>query len=473
MNLKKQSFYIFIIFSLLIIAIQCQSKDEEIEPKVIGSSNNKSTQSNNSSNSSSNSSSNNSSSNSSSNSSNNKTSQSSGNSKSSSNTNTSSGTSSQSTQSNGTNNNNNANEVAKDYAISENNSDLNENSSLMNTTSTESNTSGIYKVEKAKAEKIDTLPIEKEDLSAIRWSEFDHYGFKIAISTPNEFNDDSVINIKWQAVEDMEPSSTIKIELHTNLTRRNDNIAYPTTETIIIDDNIPNNINEINWNPYLKLKKNERYYIRIWAYTNHNTATMSGLCLWSINDLLQDKVTTETTTTKRNIYKTIAFPAVGALLCFTVIGHFVMESRKSKKYRSINNDSSDADSQDGIANRGENIYYDAIKTEGNEGFCTLPQPWELEAKRKHMYNNQSSLSDGSTYQKIGDSQLNYENVILNEARGNNDPITLTIEKPESTMVQKIPKFPVDNPASIRSHHHHHHHHHSSSGSSCDSNVPLL
>ena len=72
------------------------------------------------------------------------------------------------------------------------------------------------------------------------------------------------------------------------MTRRNDYTIYPTAETIIIDDNIPNNVNEVNWNPNVKFRKYEKYYIRIWAYTNSNTATMSGYCLWSINDVLPE-----------------------------------------------------------------------------------------------------------------------------------------------------------------------------------------
>ncbi|OUM60772.1 hypothetical protein PIROE2DRAFT_21049 [Piromyces sp. E2] len=332
--------------------------------------------------------------------------------------------------------------------------------------------------EKAKAKAIDKLPIEKEDLKLIKWNEFDHHGFNITINTPNVIDDNTIINIKWRTIDNLKPSSSIKIELHTNLTRRDSYMVYPVTETISIDDNIPKEVTEISWNPYVKFKKNERYYIRVWAYTNNNTATMSGLCLWSINDILPDKNVETQTTKGTNYFKTVAFPAIGALLCFTVVGHFVYESKKANKYHSLNDNNSDADSQDGLNNKGEKIYYDAIKIEENErnNFHTLPQPWELEAKRKltlTRQNNQSSLSDGSSnYQRLIDSSDNYEDIsiVLNEARNNNDPISLTIEKPSIPKLPKIPKYQVNNPVQSRSHHHkhHHHHHHSSSGGSYDS-----
>ena len=209
---------------------------------------------------------------------------------------------------------------------------------------------------------------------------------------------------------------------------------------------------------------------------------MSGLCLWSINDLLPDKEVEEesTTTNGTNYFKTVAFPAIGALLCFTVVGHFVYESKKANRYHNLNDSESEVDSQDGLNNKGERIYYDAIKIEENErnNYHTLPQPWELEAKRKltltrqNNQNNQSSLSDGSNYQKLVDNSDNYDDisVVLNEAKYNNDPISLTIEKPSVPKLPKMPKYQVDNPIQNRTHQHkhHHHHHHSSSGSSYDS-----
>ncbi|ORX57159.1 hypothetical protein BCR36DRAFT_345072 [Piromyces finnis] len=333
------------------------------------------------------------------------------------------------------------------------------------------------RVEKAKAELIDKHQILKEDLTLVKWSEFDHHGFNITISTPNVFNEDSIVNIKWKTVDEFEPSSSIKIELHANLTRRDDYIAYPTTETIIIDDNIPSDINEVNWNPYIKFKKNEKYFIRVWAYTNNNTATMSGLCLWSVNTILVEdieKVKTDNVEGNKNYFKTVGFPAIGALLCFTVIGHFVYESKKNNKYHNISGNNSDVDSHDGLNNyRGEQIYYDAIKVEESERNYSLPQPWELEAKRKltlTRQNNQLSLSDGSdNYQRLIDGSDNYEDISVVLDEENNEPISLTIEKPSIPKLPKLPKYPIDNPLQNRQHHkHHHHHRHNSSVSSYDS-----
>jgi len=508
MNLRKHNFLFLVFLTLLFLAIQCQNNNEpttnkeEVLPKVISVSgqksdninenNNKSSNSNSSSSSKNNSrdNSNKSSSSSSSDSSNKSSSSSSSDSSSKSsgdnssrNSDDSLSKSSSSSSSNSSSSNSNKNSssnsndnINKNQGISsatsndsnndkvlESNNSNGDNKSTNNDSQDNSNSSSLIRIEKAKAERIETIEIEKADLGLIRWNEFDKNGFKIAISTPNVFDENSVVDIKWQAIDGMEPSSTIKIELHTNLTRKNDYFAYPTTETIVIDDNIPSNVNEINWNPYLKLKKNEKYFIRVWAYTNNNTATMSGLCIWSINDLLsEDKNTKTTKNNKASIVKLITFPTIGALLCFTVIGHFVHQNKQYKKYKSVNG-YSDGDSEDGFANKGENIYYDAIKVEGNTGYNTLPQPWELEARRKHMMmHNQASLSDGSIQPKLGNGNEIFDNVNLNETNYN-EPISITIEKPQSIKIQKKVNGPTTN--SIRSHHHHHH---NSSGNSYDS-----
>jgi len=520
MNFRKHIFLFFVILTLLILAIQCQNNNnkatstEEVLPKEISvsgqkSNNNISENNNKSSNSNSSSATKNNSSDNSSNSSGNSTerkssdsssnssgdsssrntsdnsSKSSGSSsKSSGNSSNSSGSSSSNSSKNSSSNSNsntnkNQGVISSATSNNSNNDKLIEtkdnnglNQSINNDSQNNTNSSSLIRIEKAKAERIETIEIEKADLGLIRWNEFDKNGFKIAISTPNVFDENSVVDIKWQAIDDMEPSSTIKIELHTNLTRKSDYFAYPTTETIVIDDNIPSNVNEINWNPYLKLKKNEKYFIRVWAYTNNNTATMSGLCIWSINDLLSDDKDTKTTKSKKgSIIKLITFPTIGALLCFTVVGHFVHQNKKTKKYRSVSNGYSEVDSEEGFANKGENIYYDAIKVEGNPGYNTLPQPWELEAKRKHMMmHNQASLSDGSIQPKLGDNNENFVDVKLNEARYN-EPISITIEKPQSIKIQKKVNGPTT--TSVRSHHHHHHHHNSSNGASYDSNASLL
>ncbi|ORY25701.1 hypothetical protein LY90DRAFT_706260 [Neocallimastix californiae] len=461
MNLRKHNFLFLVFLTLLFLAIQCQNNNEpttnkeEVLPKVISVSDDSLSKS--SSSSSSNSSSSNSNKNSSSNSNGN--------------INKNQGISSAT-----------SNDSNNDKVLESNNSN-GDNKSTNNDSQDNSNSSSLIRIEKAKAERIETIEIEKADLEISNLKivsniffflkkmliiNLDKNGFKIAISTPNVFDENSVVDIKWQAIDGMEPSSTIKIELHTNLTRKNDYFAYPTTETIVIDDNIPSNVNEINWNPYLKLKKNEKYFIRVWAYTNNNTATMSGLCIWSINDLLsEDKNTKTTKNNKASIVKLITFPTIGALLCFTVIGHFVHQNKQYKKYKSVNG-YSDGDSEDGFANKGENIYYDAIKVEGNTGYNTLPQPWELEARRKHMMmHNQASLSDGSIQPKLGNGNEIFDNVNLNETNYN-EPISITIEKPQSIKIQKKVNGPTTN--SIRSHHHHHH---NSSGNSYDSHVSLL
>jgi len=305
------------------------------------------------------------------------------------------------------------------------------------------------KNKKAKAETLEKYPIEDEDLSLIKWSEFDHNGFKIAISTPNVFDETAVINIKWQAVNNLKPSSSIKIELHTNLTRRNDYTIYPTAETIIIDDNIPNNVNEVNWNPNVKFRKYEKYYIRIWAYTNSNTATMSGYCLWSINDVLpEDDLDIEEVVPKKGgKIKKVAFPCIGALLSFTVIGHFVMQSKETNnKYKNLEDEESDINSHDGLTDRGEHIYYDAIKIEGNErnNLHQLPQVWQIEAKKKQNKDNQSSLSDNSSnYQKMIDDSENFDDIsaVLGEGQ---EPFSITIEKPVQQKIQKKTKYEIKN-----------------------------
>ncbi|ORX79572.1 hypothetical protein BCR32DRAFT_269402 [Anaeromyces robustus] len=354
------------------------------------------------------------------------------------------------------------------------NDNINKNITQINENTSSPSSVKLTSVEKTKPESINKKPILRDDLNLIKWSEFDHYGFKIAISTPNVFDDDSVVNIKWETVNNFEPSSNIVIELHTNLTRRSNYLAYQTTETIVIDDNIPSDIREINWNPNIKLKKNENYFIRIWAYTNNNTATMSGLCIWSINNLIQeDSKPKKETQQGKGLFKKIAFPGIGALLCFTVIGHFVLEDRKEKKYKQLNDDDySEVDSHDGLKNRGESIYYDAIKTEQNtinllNSAHPLPQPWELEAKRKYQNKLNQSLSDGSSNNSPGNNEVS---IVLNDT---NQPISLTIEKPTISKLQKIPKYP-ENIVQTRQHHHHHHKHkHSSSSSSNDSHRALL
>jgi len=306
------------------------------------------------------------------------------------------------------------------------------------------------KNKKAKAEALEKYPIEDEDLSLIKWSEFDHNGFNIAISTPNVFDETAVINIKWQAINNLKPSSSIKIELHTNLTRRNDYTIYPTAETIIIDDNIPNNVNEVNWNPNVKFRKYEKYYIRIWAYTNSNTATMSGYCLWSINDVLPvDELDIEEVVPKKNgKIKKVAFPCIGALLSFTVIGHFVMQSRNTEnKYKNLEDEESDINSHDGLTDRGEQIYYDAIKIEGNErsNLHPLPQVWQIEAKKKQNKDyHQASLSDNSSnYQKMVDDSESFDDIsaVLGEGQ---EPFSITIEKPVQQKIQKKARYEIKN-----------------------------
>jgi len=417
MIFNKQYFCIFIILVLFIINVQCQNstnkegtKTEEVVPNNKNSSAQiKSTQSDN--------------------------------------TNSSSNNNISNRQiHNNTSNNKNemvpnteTNNAINSAASNNSASNLPENNQNNDSVNTQTNSNNLERIEKAKAERIEGLEISNEELGLIKWNEFDKPGFSVAVSTPKEFDENSIVDIKWQALDNMVPSSTIKIELHTNLTRKNDYMAYPTTETIVIDDNIPSNVNEINWNPYLKLKKNEKYYIRVWAYTNKNTATMSGLCFWAINDLISENKIEEPTK-HSNTVKLIAYPTIGALLCFTVVGHFMYENKRAKKYKSVEDDSSETDSRDGLIN-ANNISYDTIRSEGNLSYNTLPQPWELEAKRKHMKNNrQHNLSDENINMKRGIKDKNYNIVNLND-RYNNGAISITVEKPQNSKFQKIPKYP--------------------------------
>lgn len=306
-----------------------------------------------------------------------------------------------------------------------------------------------YNIRKAKAEALEKYPIDEDDLTLLKWGEFDYNGFKITISTPKEFNDNAVVNIKWQTAANVKLSSTIKIELHTNLTRRNDFTVYPTTETITIDDSIPADIKEVNWNPNIKFKKNEKYYIRIWAYINNNTATMSGLCIWSINDLIEEEVKETNVSTKKGVtVKSIAFPCIGALLSFTVIGHFVMQSREQKRYyKRCSNDEESVTSQDGLNdNKGESNNYNTIQIDGSESYHQLPQLWQLEAKKKqNMINHEESLSDGnSVFNRDNSNNLDEQNAQFEFDNTPQKPFSIIIEKPEQQKLQKITKYEIDN-----------------------------
>jgi len=109
---------------------------------------------------------------------------------------------------------------------------------------------------------------------------------------------------------------------------------------------------------------------------------MSGLCIWSINDVIPEKKEEEVKVSKKGVkVKTIAFPCIGALLSFTVIGHFVMQSKHNKKYYKRCSDEESVSSQDGLNdNKGESNYYNTIQIDVNEGngsFHHLPQLWQL------------------------------------------------------------------------------------------------
>jgi len=314
------------------------------------------------------------------------------------------------------------------------------------TSTNDADSNKIKTIKKAKAQELEKYPIVEDDLNLLKWGEFDYNGFKITISTPKEFDDNAVVNIKWQAAPNIKLSSSIKIELHTNLTRRNDFTVYPTTETITIDDNIAADVNEVNWNPNIKFKKNEKYYIRIWAYINNNTATMSGLCIWSINDLIKEEVKKTKVDNKKGVtIKSVAFPCIGALLSFTVIGHFVMQSKHQKRYyRRCNDDKESVTSQDGLNdNKGESNDYNTIQINGGEGYHQLPQLWQLEAKKKQSMIEQDSLSDNNSINKENSGNIDDQNAKY-EFDSPQKPFSIIIEKPTQQKLQKITKYEIDN-----------------------------